>query len=84
MMSAPVPGAIGTIARIGLVGHGCCAAAGPQAQASRPHATSNAASLRLRHAALIPCRLCEASFTVKNTTSPAPVALPEWTAFDGM
>src|SRR5262249_17570590 len=35
------------------------------------------------HAALTPCRLCEASFTVKNTTSRSAVASPEWTTLDG-
>ena len=30
-----------------------------------------------------PCRLCEASLQVKNTTSASGVALPEWIAFDG-
>ena len=45
--SAPVPGAIGTIARIGLFGQFApiCAAAPPHAAAKRPHAT---ATLRRR------------------------------------
>jgi len=34
-------------------------------------------------AALMPCRLCEASLQVKNTTSPSGVALPECTALEG-
>ena len=34
-------------------------------------------------AALMPCRLWEASLTVKNTTSASGVALPECTTFDG-
>ena len=33
--------------------------------------------------AFAPCRLCEASFTVKNTTSASTVALAECTTFDG-
>ncbi len=33
--------------------------------------------------AFTPCRLCEASFTVKNTTSPSAVAFAECTTFDG-
>src|SRR5262249_10180644 len=37
-----------------------------------------------RYAAFMPCRLWEASFTVKNTTSPSAVALPPCTVFDGM
>src|SRR5581483_3760082 len=34
--------------------------------------------------AFIPCKLCEASLTVKNTTSPSGVALPACTVFAGM
>ena len=33
--------------------------------------------------AFTPCRLCEASFTVKNTTSASGVAFAECTTFDG-
>ena len=33
--------------------------------------------------ALIPCKLCEASLQVKNTTSASGVAPPECTTFDG-
>ena len=35
------------------------------------------------HAALTPCRLCDASLQVKKTTSPSAVALPECTALAG-
>src|SRR5262249_6470172 len=36
------------------------------------------------YAAFIPCRLWEASFTVKNTTSPSAVAFPPCTTLDGI
>src|SRR3954469_23211352 len=43
------------------------------------------AERRLRpHAAFMPCRLCDASFTVKNTTSASGVALPACTVLDGI
>src|SRR5262249_25007587 len=35
------------------------------------------------YAAFVPCRLCEASLTVKNTTSASGVASAEWITLDG-
>ena len=48
------------------------------------HASLTALRNRLnRYPAFVPCRLCEASFTVKNTTSASGVAFAECTTFDG-
>src|SRR3954470_20585339 len=48
------------------------------------HSAKPAAPAPSPYAAFMPCRLCDASFTVKNTTSPSGVALPECTVLDGM